>query len=72
MTNRASGVSSGILCPRIIRLLKTKLSEAEVHYIEERLSEERFSVAMLQFMSPTNQDFGERSNRPEPRSGSAA
>jgi hypothetical protein len=57
---------------RYQRLLKTKLSEAEVHYIEKRLSEERFSVAMLQFMSPTNQDFGERSNRPEPRSGSAA
>jgi hypothetical protein len=31
------------------RLLKTKLSEAEVRYFKERLSEERFTVAMLQF-----------------------
>jgi hypothetical protein len=31
-------------------LLKTKLSDIEQHYIEKRLSEERFSVAMLQFM----------------------
>ena len=31
------------------RLLKTKLSEAEVHYLQKRLSEERLSVAMLQF-----------------------
>jgi hypothetical protein len=36
------------------RLLKTKLSHAEVHYLEKRLSEERFAVAMLQFMSPTD------------------
>jgi len=33
---------------RYQRLLKTKLSEAEVHYFKERLSEERFAVAMLQ------------------------
>jgi hypothetical protein len=31
------------------RLLKTKLSDAEVHYLKKRLSEERFTVAMLQF-----------------------
>jgi 5-bromo-4-chloroindolyl phosphate hydrolysis protein len=31
------------------RLLKTKLSEAEVHYLQKRLSEERLSVVMLQF-----------------------
>jgi hypothetical protein len=43
---------------RYQRLLKTKLSHAEVHYLEKRLSEERFAVAMLQFMSPTDQDFG--------------
>jgi hypothetical protein len=40
------------------RLLKTKLSEAEARYLERRLSEERFTVAMLRFMSPTSQDFG--------------
>jgi hypothetical protein len=33
-------------------LLKTKLSEAEKHYLEKRLSEERFAITMLQFMSP--------------------
>jgi hypothetical protein len=33
-------------------LLKTKLSEAEVNFLERRLAEERFSVAMLGFMSP--------------------
>jgi hypothetical protein len=31
------------------RLLKTKLSDAEVHYFTKRLSQERFTVAMLQF-----------------------
>jgi hypothetical protein len=31
------------------RLLKTKLSEAEIRYLQKRLSEERFTVAMLQF-----------------------
>ena len=36
----------------------TKLSEAEVHYIEKRLSEERIAVAMLQFMNPAGRDFG--------------
>jgi hypothetical protein len=43
---------------RYQRLLKTKLSDAEVHYLKKRLSEERFAVAILQFMSPTDQDFG--------------
>jgi hypothetical protein len=33
-------------------LLKTKLTEIEVQYLQRRLSEERFAVAMLQFMSP--------------------
>jgi hypothetical protein len=36
-------------------LLKTRLSDIEQHYIEKRLSEERFSVAMLQFMAPNSQ-----------------
>jgi len=43
---------------RYKRLLKTKLSHTEVHYLDKRLSEERFAVAMLRFMSPTDQDFG--------------
>jgi hypothetical protein len=33
-------------------LLKTKLSEAEKHYLEKRVSEERFAISMLQFRSP--------------------
>jgi hypothetical protein len=33
-------------------LLKTKLSEVELQYLEKRLSEERFAIAMLHFMSP--------------------
>lgn len=37
---------------RYERLLKTNLSEVELHYIEKRLSEERFAIAMLDFMSP--------------------
>jgi len=32
-------------------LLKTELSETEVQYLERRLSEERFAIAMLRFMS---------------------
>ena len=34
-------------------LLKTKLSEAEQKYLEKRVSEERFAIAMLEFMSPS-------------------
>ena len=34
---------------RYQRLLKTKLNDAEVHYLQQRLSEERLTVAMLQF-----------------------
>jgi hypothetical protein len=36
---------------RYQNLLKTKLSEAETHYLERRLSEERFAMAILRFMS---------------------
>ena len=39
-------------------LLKTKLNEIERQYIERRLSEERFTIALLQFMSaPKGFDF---------------
>jgi hypothetical protein len=34
-------------------LLKTKLSEAEANFVERRVSEERFALAMLGFMSPS-------------------
>jgi len=37
---------------RYQRLLKTELTELEMHYLEKRLSEERFAMAMLHFMSP--------------------
>jgi hypothetical protein len=46
-------------------LLKTKLNDVEQQYIQKRLSEERFRVAMLQFMSPNpnspNRDAGSSS-----------
>jgi hypothetical protein len=35
-------------------LLKSSLSEIELRFVERRLSEERFALAMLQFMSPSN------------------
>ena len=33
-------------------ILKTRLSEVELHFVEKRLSEERFKMAMLQLKSP--------------------
>jgi hypothetical protein len=36
---------------RYERLLETTLSETELQFLQKRLSEERFAVAMLQFMS---------------------
>ena len=38
-------------------LLDTQLSELEREYIEKRISEERFAMAMLQFMSPTTAEL---------------
>ena len=35
-------------------LLKSKLSSTEVRFVEKRLSEERFALAMAQFMGPSN------------------
>jgi hypothetical protein len=43
---------------RYQNLLKTKLSEAEVSFLERRLAEERFAVAMLGFMSPNDPSQG--------------
>ena len=34
-------------------LLKTKLTDVEVQFLEKRLSEERLAIAMLQFMGPS-------------------
>jgi hypothetical protein len=33
-------------------LLKTKLSEFQTHYFEARLSEERFAITLLGFITP--------------------
>jgi hypothetical protein len=35
-------------------LLKSSLSEIELRFVEQRLSEERLALAVLQFMSPSN------------------
>lgn len=35
-------------------LLKSGLSEIELRFVEQRLSEERLALAMLQFISPNN------------------
>jgi len=39
-------------------LLKTKLTEVELRYLEKRLSEERLAVAMLNFMRPSDPSRG--------------
>jgi hypothetical protein len=38
---------------RYQRLLQTKLNEVELQYLEERLSEERFWMAMLNSPTPS-------------------
>jgi hypothetical protein len=35
-------------------MLKTRLTEVEIHFVEKRLAEERFKIAMLEFMSPSH------------------
>ena len=35
-------------------LLKSKLSAVELRFVERRLSEERFALAMTQFMGPSS------------------
>jgi hypothetical protein len=37
---------------RYERLLKTKLQELELQYLERRLAEERFAIAMLESRAP--------------------
>jgi hypothetical protein len=41
-------------------LLTTNLSEAEKQYLEKRLSEERFAIVMLQFMSSQAEGIRQR------------
>jgi hypothetical protein len=36
------------------RILKTRLTEVEMRFVERRLAEERFKIAMLEFMSPSH------------------
>lgn len=48
---------------RYQNLLKSKLSETEAQYIERRLSEERFAMAMLRFMSLSDPSKGASSSR---------
>jgi hypothetical protein len=43
---------------RYENMLKTRLSEVELHFVEKRLSEERFKIAMLEFMSPARAHQG--------------
>ena len=37
---------------RYQNMLKTRLSEVELRFVERRLAEERFKIAMLEFISP--------------------
>ena len=35
-------------------MLKSRLTEVEMRFVERRLAEERFKIAMLEFMSPSH------------------
>ena len=35
-------------------ILMTRLTEVEMRFVERRLAEERFKIAMLEFMSPSH------------------
>jgi hypothetical protein len=39
---------------RYEQLLKSALNETEMRFVEKRLSEERFALAMTRFMAPGN------------------
>ena len=43
---------------RYENLLKTRLTELEVQFLEKRLSEERIALAMLQIVGPINSAYG--------------
>jgi len=38
---------------RYEELLKSKLNEVELRFVQQRLSEERFALAVARFMSPS-------------------
>jgi hypothetical protein len=44
---------------RYENMLKTKLSDLEREFVQKRLSEERLTIAMLQFMSPSAPSRGQ-------------
>jgi hypothetical protein len=46
-------------------LLKSALSEIELRFIEQRLSEERLALAMLQFMSPIDSKEDDHPGAPQ-------
>jgi hypothetical protein len=35
-------------------MLKTELTDPERQFVQKRLTEERFTIALLQYMSPSN------------------
>jgi hypothetical protein len=47
---------------RYEKLLKTSLSEIELRFLEKCLSEERFSLAMLEFVGPSSLNESDRSD----------
>lgn len=44
-------------------LLKTKLADLESQYLQRRIAEERFAIAMLQFMQRPTSDGSEPTAR---------
>ena len=51
-TSRLEAIQNNIA--RYEGMLKSKLSAVELRFVERRLSEERFALAMTQFMGPTS------------------
>jgi hypothetical protein len=47
---------------RYQNMLKTRLSEVELHFVERRLAEERFAMRILDYMRPSASN---RHNPPE-------
>jgi hypothetical protein len=48
-------------------ILKTRLTEVEMHFVEKRLAEERFKITMLEFMSPSHTHQTQRAKERPPR-----
>jgi hypothetical protein len=51
-------------------MLKTRLTEVKMHFVERRLAEERFKIAMLEFMSPSHTDSPRAKERAARKPGS--